>query len=414
VSKQAYAESVDELAVPELLRNEVDRAFAGATPRYVAIGFQSGARSACVAWRENAASSQSDPSRAAIRVGCIAKLLTATLARRAIDARRFAPDERVSDLLAPGAARRALRGITVRQLLEHSHGLDDSLLSSAPTDGRGRVDTEKLVRELRAVAPLASPGTLYSYGNLGACVVAALLERIDSRPYSEQLVEALLEPLGLGAIDCAGPICPATGGELALCTSELLSLVADAAFAAPDVWPDDECAGDYGFATPLPGWNPLERGVYLGWKYHGAGWLGHQSVWPGHSVFVRAHPRRRLALVVASDHAAAVVAAGVFGSCLAELFQLKVPARTNASLVPPTGTYGSAAWRVEIQQLDGEHKLRARQFDQLDESSAGLRVVAPGLWLTKPALLMFPHVELVELDRAYLWNGKFVLPRAAR
>jgi beta-lactamase family protein len=336
------------------------------------------------------------------------------LARHALEARRLAPDELASDLLPAGTARRGLRGITVRQLLEHTHGLDDSLLSTMPRDSRGRVDLDALTLALRAVEPLATPGELYSYGNAGVWVIAALLERLGSRPYAVQLVETLLEPLGLGAIGSVESICPSTGGELALNAIDLLSLVAEATFAAPDVWPDDVCAGEYGFAIPLPGWNPLERGVYLGWKYHGTGWFGHQSVWPGHSVLVRSHPRRRLALIAASsDHPAVVVAARVFGAYLPELFELRAPTRPSATLEPPAGKFASCAWRVNIRQVDGDSELSARRSDTSNGWSAMLRGVTPGLWLTRPVLSMFPHVELVELNRAYLWNGRFVLPRAA-
>jgi hypothetical protein len=413
VDESARIESIAELAQPERLRSELERAFAGLTAPNVAVGFRCGAVSACAVSAERTV--LSGPFRAPIRVGCIAKLFTAMLARRAFDARRFAPDEQASDLFAACDVRRALRGISVRQLLEHTHGLDDSRFSAPPRDSRGLIDVKALARELRAAPPLATPGALYSYGNAGACLIAALLERLGCRPYAVQLVETLLEPLGLHAFDSAGSICPAAGGELALDAGDLLDVVAEAAFAAPDVWPDEKCAGDHGFATPLPGWNPLERGVYLGWKYHGAGWLGHHSVWPGNSVVLRAHPRRQLALIAASsDHPATVVAARVFGAYLPELFELKVPVRRNASLDPPTGTFVSAAWRVEIKEVGGGPELRALRLDRADESSAALRAVLPGLWLTRPVLPAFPHVELVELDRGYLWNGRFVLCRAAR
>jgi hypothetical protein len=409
VDENVCNEHVAELASPERLRSELERAFAGLATRGVVVGIRCAARSASAALAEGGV--LSGPLRAPIRVGCIAKLFTAMLAKHAFEAHRLAPDEQASDVFPAGAARRALRGITVRQLLEHTHGLDDSLISVAPRDSRGRIDADTLAHDLRAVAPLATPGALYSYGNGGACVIAALLERLGSRPYAVQLVETVLGPLGFGAVGSRVSICPATGDELALDATDLLNLVAQAAFDAPDVWPDDKCAGDYGFATPLPGWNPLERGIYLGWKYHGAGWLGHQSVWPGHSVLVRVHPRRRLALVAASSgHAAAVVAARVFGSYLPELFELRVPARLDATPGPPRGAFRSAAWCVDIQQVGDERELRARRLGGSGESSAVLRAVVPGLWLTRPAMSVFPHVERVELDRAYLWNGRFVLP----
>ena len=412
VDGSAPDERVAELAQPDRLRSELDRAFGNLPSCDVVVGLHCDTRGTCVELGQRAASSA--PLRALIRVGCLAKLFTAMLARHEFDARRLAPDEQVSDLLAAGAARRALRGISVRHLLEHTHGLDDSMLTAMPRDSRGLVDVERLALELRAVAPLAGPGELYSYGNAGAWVIAAILERLRSRPYAMQLVETLLEPSGIGAVGSAESICPSTGGELALDAGDILNLVAQATFAAPNAWPDDARAGDYGFAIPLPGWNPLERGVYLGWKYHGAGWLGHQSVWPRQSVLLRAHPRRRLAVIAAStDHPAAVVAARVFGAYLPELFELRVPARLNVDLGPPAGRFGSCAWRVDIRETDGGSELCARRFDTSDEWSAILHAVTPGLWLTRPVLSMFPHVELVEPDRAYLWNGRFVLPRAA-
>jgi hypothetical protein len=408
----APAERVAELAQPDRLRSELERTFRDLPPFDVVVGLRCGAQGAFIELGRRAM--PSEPSRTLIRVGCLAKLFTAMLARRAFEARRLAPDEQVSDLLTAGAARRALRGISVRQLLEHTHGLDDSLLSTMPRDSRGRVDVEALTLELRAAAPLAPPGVLYSYGNAGAWVIAAVLERLGARPYAVQLVEALLEPLSLGVVGALGSICPATGDELALEPRDLLDLIALTAFAAPDIWPDEQRTGDYGFATPLPGWNPLERGVYLGWKYYGAGWLGHQSVWPRQSVLVRTHPRRQLALIVASsDQPAAVVAARIFGAYLPELFELRVPARPNATFGIPTGKFSSCAWRVDIRPLDGAAELRARRSATSDERSAILHAVTPGLWLTRPVQSVFPHVELVELERAYLWNGRFVLPRMA-
>ena len=409
---QACIERVAELVQPERLRHELERAFGGVVPRDVAVGLRCGSRTACAASEEGADSSAPGPPRASIRVGCIAKLMTAMLARRVFETRRLAPDEHAADVLSAGAARAALRGITVRQLLEHTHGFDDSMLSAAPRDSRGRIDAGALAGELRAAPPLARPGALYSYGNAGAFVVAALLERLGSRPYAAQLAEAL-ESLGIAVVGSTNVICPATGGELALDPSVFLDLVAQATFVAPDAWPDDECAGDYGFATRLPGWNPLERGIYLGWKYHGAGWFGHQSVWPGHSVLVRAHPRRQLAFLAASsDHSAAVLAARVFGRYLPELFEIKTPTPSTATAELPVGTFGSAAWRVHIREIGDELELRARRNDDSVESSATLRALAPGLWLTRPVLSAFPHVELLKTPRAYLWNGRFVLPRS--
>src|SRR5262245_31127503 len=119
VGGQPCIERITELAQPERLLHELERAFGGVVPRDEVSGLRCGTQAAYAA-------SVPDFARAPIRVGCIAKLLTAMLARRAFEKRRIAPDEHVSDLLSAGAARDVLRGITLRQLLEHTHGLDDS------------------------------------------------------------------------------------------------------------------------------------------------------------------------------------------------------------------------------------------------------------------------------------------------
>jgi hypothetical protein len=160
---------------------------------------------------------------------------------------------------------------------------------------------------------------------------------------------------------------------------------------------------------PLPGWNPLERGVYLGWKYHGRGWFGHQSLWPAASLFVRAHPRRALALVVASRrHSAAVVAARVFGAQLPELFDLRIPVGRSAS--PPCGdgvAFASAAWHAEIRGRE----LCVRRRGSRTIHRATLSHVGGGVSLARPVIESFPHVEVVARGAsAYLWNGRFVLP----
>jgi hypothetical protein len=281
-----------------------------------------------------------------------------------------------------------------------------------PRRANTRIDVEALVRALRAAPALAPPGALYSYGSSGAWLTAALLERCTGRSYSAQAHEEILAPLGIleRGSEQRSAICPATGGALALDPADLLRVVAHAALQSPAAWPeDDRHSGAYGPAFPLPGWNPLERGVHLGWKYHGQGWFGHQSLWPAASVLVRAHPRRALALVVASRvHSAAVVAARVFGARLPELFDLHLPARPSAAaLGDQNGTFASAAWHVKIH----DRKLYVRRRGERSVRHASLQHVAGGVSFTRPVVESFPHVEVVAPDSegVYLWNGRFVL-----
>jgi hypothetical protein len=205
---------------------------------------------------------------------------------------------------------------------------------------------------------------------------------------------------------------------LALRPSDLLLVIA-AALGADESWPDDERCGTYGAVTPLPGWNPLERGVHLGWKYHGRGWLGHQSVWPSASIFVRAHPARRLALVVSSrDHPAAVVAARAFGGHLPELFDVRAPGSPLRVPQPDwAGTYRSAAWSVAITADVAGLALCAVETAR-NANPVRHRLLAPtagSIRFTHPGSHAFPYAQLVPgrapAAQAYLWNGRFVLPK---
>jgi hypothetical protein len=404
---------VAALAQPERLRRELARAFEGVARRDAFVAFRCGEHvaSACITDGEFRAAT----ARAPINVGCIAKLLTATLMRRAFNAGLLAPDEDASDVLRGGAESRALRGITVRQLLDHTHGLDDSHVALVPRRADGRIDVAALVRAVCTAPALAPPGVIYSYGSVGAWLVAALLERRCGGPYSEQVREEILTPLGMrehGA-EARAPICPATGAALALDPTDLLRFVSHAALTSPETWPDEEHPGVLGPVSRFPGWSPLERGVHLGWKYHGRGWFGHQSVWPGASLLVRAQPSRARVFVVESRlHSAAVVAARVFGAYWPELFDLRIPARSRAApLGHSTGTFASAAWTVAIHCRDGGLELRARRRGWREVRRAGLHHAAAGVLFTRPVLETFPHVEVVSLDSAgtYLWNGRFVL-----
>jgi len=396
---------VAALAQPESLLRELERAFRGVSSADTVVAFRCAESVASVCVR--GAHFSVEPRREAVKIGCIAKLLTAALARRAFDTGSLTPDHDVGDALGRGADGRALRGVTVRQLLDHSHGLDDSVLEAVPRRAGARIDPEALARALRAAPALAPPGALYSYGSAGPWLIAALLERCSGRSYSTQVRHEILAPLGIRELSSERePICPATGGALLLDPTELLRFVAHVALQRPDAWPDVEPSLTDGPVFPLPGWNPLERGVYLGWKYHGQGWFGHQSLWPAASLLVRAHPRRALALVVASrTHSAAVVAARVFGTHFPELFDLRVPAAPSAAQ-PGNGVFGSAAWHVEIQGRE----IYVRRRGVRAGHRASLDRLGGGVSLTRPALDSFPHVEVLARGGSlYLWNGRFVL-----
>lgn len=344
-------------------------------------------------------------------IGCLAKLVTAALARAAVHAGRLSFDDDL--VVALGAPARPLGSTTLRQLLEHTHGLDDSLLAP-PRPERGFLDAADLLARAAALPRFAPPGACYSYGHLGAWLAAVVLERVHGRRFSE-LARAWLEQCFGTRVPAAATLCPALGTGLALTAGELVRLAAHAA-AGPERWPSGAQPGTHGVVTPLPGWNPLERGVFLGWKHAGRTWFGHQSAWPGASAYVRAQPATGLAVaVLARSHAAAVIAARLFARALPELFELKPPPRDERAAddwaLP--GRYGQAALEVDVVRDATGLTLTARDGREPAQTLRARLMPAGGaVHLASPANERVPFAQLVRVagaSRPWLWNGRCVL-----
>jgi CubicO group peptidase (beta-lactamase class C family) len=411
--------TVADLARPVRLARALARAFDGVGERCAFVGLRCG-RELASAFVADGGGFGSDVPYAPLPVGCLAKLLTATLAAQTLAKARIDVETHLVDLVDVDGWHSALERVTLRHLLEHTHGLDDSLIDG-PALVDGFIDVRDLARRASAARTLAHPGLVYSYGSIGAWLMAAALERLAARPYAVLLRDELLAPLGIPvgsrwAARDERP-CPANGGGLSLTIADWLRFLRFAA-AIPSLLDAGERASTP--ITPLPGWNPLERGIRLGWKYHGSGWFGHQSVWPRSSALVRVNPQRGIELALLSrDHAASVIAGRIFGDALPELFELRMPPPLPRAAAPVdtrlyVGRYASAAVHAELRVSGDALDLCVENRVRGGCQRATLSPAAAHVFFVRPAIESFPYVQLVAAgDRGltYLWNGRFVLPR---
>ena len=192
----------------------------------------------------------------AFPAGCIAKLLTSELLRQVESTGGVALDGPVSEYLPNETPhlRAVFSRIDLRHLLEHTHGLDDSTVAAAPRLPNGEIDALRLARQLVAAAPLFAPGTLYSYSNAGAWLIAAVLEKLSGTSWAALLQNRLLTPLGMrsaSGIDpvrapAAAHVCASRGEQLAVPVTGLLRFLQHVATCRPDAWPDEGCASPRG------------------------------------------------------------------------------------------------------------------------------------------------------------------------
>ncbi|HVA61565.1 MAG TPA: serine hydrolase domain-containing protein [Mycobacteriales bacterium] len=124
-------------------------------------------------------------------IGSTTKLLTATLALQLVDEGMLRLDDPVLRYL-PGC--RIPDGITVRQLLCHTSGLDVGAYSD---HGRGERSVARYVATLGPDNVVAAPGEQWGYSNAGYVIAGRLVEVLRGTDWDEALRRYLLEPAGL-------------------------------------------------------------------------------------------------------------------------------------------------------------------------------------------------------------------------
>ncbi|WP_164007781.1 serine hydrolase domain-containing protein [Pyxidicoccus trucidator] len=136
------------------------------------------------------------------RIGSITKTFTATVVLQLVAEGRVDLDRPVQHYLPRLLPDGVYAPITVRQLLNHTHGLPGVPVPQKDPawffENRFRRFTP---RELVALAlppgPRFEPGTQQDYGNIGYIVAGLLIEKVTGRPYGHEVRDRILRPLHL-------------------------------------------------------------------------------------------------------------------------------------------------------------------------------------------------------------------------
>ena len=369
------------------------------------------------------------------RLGCITKVLTAALLRQSVANGLLSLESRLDVSLRDAPADVAATGITIRDLMNHTHGLDDSHVERLPLNSDHYIDWRSLCASLLRVERIGPAGGYYSYSHAGAWLGAAVLESIYRQPYGQVLESRLLKPLGISPKLAASPIavdmpalCPALGGRFGLTGEDMLRFLdhqltcTDFAFGGRDL---SDLLRD---TVPLPGWHSTERGVFFGWKYYGHGWFGHNSQIPRAGMLVRMNPAQQIGVVVASGrHPPARIARSVFRECLPELITLEMPRlRLERNVLFNeaqrfVGEYRNCSMSVSIARTESSQLelrvRRARSPGAFEEGGVAslLRPAERSIFFLQTKLPeMTPYIQFLPDNNGaaeVVWNGAQLLPR---
>ncbi|CAL9515083.1 D-alanyl-D-alanine carboxypeptidase [Streptomyces sp. enrichment culture] len=141
-----------------------------------------------------------DPA-ARFRAGSVTKVFTAAVVLHLAAEGRLDLDRTARSYL-PDLVPEPYAGVTVRQLLNHTHGIPTPDLPGTTVEEwyahRFQVhDPRDMVRSATAKKPEFAPGARQHYLNIGYTIAGLLVERVTGDSYEHQLARRVLRPLGL-------------------------------------------------------------------------------------------------------------------------------------------------------------------------------------------------------------------------
>ncbi|NOK34849.1 beta-lactamase family protein [Corallococcus exercitus] len=142
------------------------------------------------------------PADAHFRIGSMTKTFTATVVLQLAAEGRVDLDRPVQDYLPRLLPSGVYAPITVRQLLNHTHGLPGVPVPQKDPEWFfenrfRRFSPRELVSLSLPPGPRFAPGTRQEYGNIGYIVAGLLIEQVTGRPYGDAVRERILRPLHL-------------------------------------------------------------------------------------------------------------------------------------------------------------------------------------------------------------------------
>ncbi|MET9963712.1 amino acid adenylation domain-containing protein [Streptomyces sp. NPDC006326] len=133
------------------------------------------------------------------RITCITKPMLAFVALRLVDRGLVGLDQPLHELLPQALRRRdgSTVRVTLRHLLSHTSGVDDSYEVWNDTD---LPDLDTYIGTLAGYGQLFEPGEVFAYSAVGTSIVAALIEKLLGVPWRRAVNELMLTPLGIKEI----------------------------------------------------------------------------------------------------------------------------------------------------------------------------------------------------------------------
>jgi CubicO group peptidase (beta-lactamase class C family) len=291
------------------------------------------------------------------------KPFTATVIAELCKDLRLSLESDIATLLAGKIDIGAWPGITLRHLLNSTHGLDDPLSIRVPYPRRddGYIDLEALYTRLNGAPRLTKPGEMYSYSDVGPLVAAAVMERLTNQRFDTLLERTLLPKLGIDAASARDNgidhICPTLGGVFTTSASDLLQLAKYHLQSKSSALAQMRAA-----PVSFPGWTTSEQSAAIGWNVFPGGWFGYTAMTPaGGFLLTRLNPEQQTAIAIVSPSIPAM-----------DILRAMFPDLPELSARPPKPLMSLSG--VDVDSFLGRYERGALAADVTKSSTGALRI----------------------------------------
>ncbi len=150
------------------------------------------------------------------RPASISKTFVAVAVMQLVEGGQLNLDRDVNDYLdSPLPARRFPQFLTLRQLLTHTAGFEESVADDSTTPEDKPVSLHDYVH--RDMPPqLFSPGTVVAYSNYGVSLAGYVVERVSGQPFADYVATHIFGPLGMTHSSFAQPPPEPLGADVSL------------------------------------------------------------------------------------------------------------------------------------------------------------------------------------------------------
>jgi CubicO group peptidase (beta-lactamase class C family) len=149
-----------------------------------------------------------DPQVTLFRPGSVSKLVTWTAVMQQVELGRIDLDKDVNTYLDFEIPPFRGQPVTMRNLMTHTAGFEESLKGLVLTDGKLPPSLDTFIKR-QVPARIFPPGQIPAYSNYGAALAGYIVQRVSGQPFDDYIEQHIFAPLGMRRATFRQPL-PAT------------------------------------------------------------------------------------------------------------------------------------------------------------------------------------------------------------